>query len=147
MKEVGYHNFSLGLPGNLVSVPLKNCADMPGVIRWGCGYRPDNADGFEHYENGGATAAFAFFTLAALYDLGRKAEADEILFPMLESYGKCSFAGTNAKGYSADWKQWDGTFGGYEGYLADDYYALLAVPLRQNETAWRSGFRPSTILT
>lgn len=147
MREVGYHNFSLGLPGNLVSVALKDCADMPGVIRWGCGYRPDNADGFQHYENGGATAALAFFTIAALYDLGRKTEADAILFPMLDSYGECRFAGTNAKGYSADWKQWDGTFGGYEGYLADDYYALLAVPLRQNETAWRNGFRPSTMLT
>ncbi len=132
MKQVGYHDFSLGLPGNLVSVASKDCADMPGVIRWGCGSRPDNADGFEHYENGGATAAFAFFTLAALYDLGRKAEADEILFPMLDSYGRCRFAGTNAQGLSADWKQWDGRFGGYEGYLADDYYALLAVPLRQN---------------
>lgn len=147
MKEVGYHNFSLGLPGNLVSVALRDCADMPGVIRWGCGSRPDNADGFEHYENGGATAAFAFFTLAALYDLGRKTEADAILFPMLDSYGKCRFAGTNRQGYSADWKQWNGTFGGYEGYLVDDYYALLAVPLRQNERAWRNGFRPATMLT
>jgi len=147
MKEVGYHNFSLGLPGNLVPVALRDCADMPGVIRWGCGSRADNADGFQHYENGGATAALAFFTIAALYDLGRKTEADAILFPMLESYGECRFAGTNARGYSADWRQWDGTFGGYEGYLADDYYALLAVPLRQNETAWRNGFRPSTMLT
>jgi len=133
MKEVGYHNFSLGLPGNLVSVVLKDCANMHGVARWGCGSKSDNSDGFQIYENGGATGSFAFFTLAALYDLGRKAEADKILFPMLDAYGKRAFEGTDVHGYSADWKMWDGTFKGYEGYLVDNYYALLAVPLRQSQ--------------
>ena len=47
---------------------------------------PDNSDGFQNYENGGATGCFAFFTLAALYDLGRKEEADRILFAMLGEY-------------------------------------------------------------
>jgi hypothetical protein len=145
MKEVGYHNFSLGLPGNLMTVALDECASTHTFA--GCGSKPDNSDGFQNYENGGATAAFAFFTLAALYDLGRKAEADAILFPMLEAYGKCGFEGTNRKGFSADWKMWDGTFKGYEGYLADNYYALLAVPLRQDEMRWHSGFRPATTLT
>jgi hypothetical protein len=145
MKEVGYHNFSLGLPGNLVSVAPKDC--VVKAVRWGCGSQPDNSDGFQNYENGGATAAFAFFTLAALYDLGRKAEADEILFPMLETYGKCGFQGTNEQGYAADWKRWDGTFKGYEGYLTDDYYAMLAVPLRQDETKWRNSYRPTAMLT
>jgi hypothetical protein len=147
MKEVGFSNFSLGLPGNLVSVVLKDCANMHGVVRWGCGSRADNADGFQIYENGGATASFAYFTLAALYDLGRKAEADEILFPMLDAYGRCEFEGSDAKGFSADWRMWDGTFKGYEGFLVDNYYALLAVLLRQGEIPWRSNFRPATMLT
>jgi hypothetical protein len=147
MKEVGYHSFSMGLPGNLVSVALKDCANMHGVVRWGCGSKADNSDGFQVYENGGATASFAFFTLAALYDLGRKAEADEILFPMLDAYGKCGFEGMDASGYSADWRRWDGTFKGYEGYLVDNYYALLTVPLRQDEMRWSNGFRPATTLT
>ncbi len=145
MKEVGYHNFSLGLPGNLVTVAPGDCIDKS--VRWGCGSQPDNADGFEHYENGGATASFAFFTLAALYDLGRNAEADEILFSMLDAYGRRGFDGTNEQGFSADWKQWNGTWEGYEGYLADNYYALLAVPLRQGEIPWRGSFRPATTLT
>ena len=147
MKEVGFHNFFLGLPGNLISVALKDCANMHGVARWGCGSREDNSDGFEIYENGGATASFAFFTLAALYDLGRKAEADAILFPMLDTYGTCGFEGTNALGYSADWREWNGTFKGYEGYLVDNYYALLAVPLREDEIHWRDSFRPESMLT
>lgn len=120
---------------------------MHGVARWGCGSREDNSDGFEIYENGGATASFAFFTLAALYDLGRKAEADAILFPMLDTYGTCGFEGTNALGYSADWREWNGTFKGYEGYLVDNYYALLAVPLREDEIHWRDSFRPESMLT
>jgi hypothetical protein len=145
MKQVGYHNFSMGLPGNLVSIAPNDC--IVKSARWGCGSHADNSDGFQNYENGGATGSFAFFTLAALYDLGRKAEADEILFPMLDAYGKCGFDGTDALGYSADWKRWDGTFKGLEGYLTDNYYALLAVPLRQDETRWRNDFRPGTTLT
>ena len=146
LKQVGYHNFSLGLPGNLVTIAPGDCV-LKDAARWGCGSQPDNSDGFRHYENAGATASFAFFTLAALYDLGRKMEADEILFPMLGAYGKDGFSAMNAQGQSGDWKAWDGTFEGYEGFLTDNYYALLAVPLRQDEIGWRNGFRPATTLT
>jgi hypothetical protein len=115
--------------------------------RYGGGVLPDNSDGFQNYENGGATGSFAFFTLAALYDLGRRDEADAILFPMLKAYGDCDFEGRNAQGRSNDWRRWDGTAMGYEGLLTDNYYALLAVALRQSEIDWQSGFRPATALT
>jgi hypothetical protein len=36
---------------------------------------------------------------------------------------------------------------GYEGFLTDNYYALLAVPLRQTEIAWKSGYRAATPLS
>lgn len=147
MKEVGFDNFHLGLPGNLITVALKDCVDDRGKGRFGCGVKPDNSDGFENYENGGATAAFAFFTLAALYDLGRRAEADRILFGMLDEYGQCGFQQRAADGKSNDWRRWDGTPMGYEGLLTDDYYAMMAVPLRQSETQWESGYRPVTELT
>jgi hypothetical protein len=147
MKEVGYNNFHLGLPGNLITVALKDCVDNRGQGRFGCGVRPDNSDGFQNYENGGATGAFAFFTLAALYDLGRREEADRILFAMLDEYGRCGFSERDANGMSNDWRRWDGTPKGYEGLLTDDYYALLAVPLRQSETRWSEGFRTETTLT
>lgn len=144
MAEVGYDNFYIGLPGNLITVALPDCVDKRGYGRFGCGVRPDNSDGFENYENGGATGAFAFFTIAALYDLGRKAEADKILFAMLDEYGREGFSQRAADGLSTDWRRWDGTPKGYEGYLCDDYYAMLAVPLRQSETSWQSGYRPAT---
>jgi hypothetical protein len=147
MKEVGYNNFNIGLPGNLITVALKDYVHKAPDGHFGGGVRPDNSDGFQNYENAGATGSFAFFTLAALYDLGRKDEADQILFPMLNEYGRSGFEGKDAKGRSNDWRRWDGTPMGYEGYLTDNYYALLAVPVRQTEESWGSGFRPELPLT
>ncbi len=146
MKEVGYDKFKMGLPGNLITVPLKDYVHRNPDGHVGGGVRADNADGFQNYENAGATGSFAYFTLAALYDLGRDVEADEILFAMLGEYDRSGFEGKDAKGKSNDWRRWDGTPTGYEGYLTDNYYALLAVPLRQSETKWDHGFRPATVL-
>ena len=69
----------------------------------------DRSDGFHIYENGGATAAFAFYTIAALYKLGRLKDGDRILFPMLESYKSGGWDGTS-KGYEGlRWRQrWSG---------------------------------------
>ena len=130
MREVGYTCFDLGLPGNLVSVARKDYAHKEP--RFGGGLREDNADGFQRYENGGATACFAYFTLAALYDLGRCDEADRMLLPMLQAFEDGKFEGKGANGLSNDWRAWDGTAWGYEGFLVDNYYALLAVLARDN---------------
>ncbi|MBN2577753.1 MAG: hypothetical protein JXB10_02090 [Pirellulales bacterium] len=130
MKEVGYTRFDLGLPGNLIPVARKDYVDLNP--RFGGGKKEDNSDGFQIYENGGATACFAYFTLAALYDLGRRDEADRILFPMLKSFEEGSFQGFAPNGMTNDWKAWDGTPWGYEGFLTDNYYALLAVLARQH---------------
>ncbi|MGB7266808.1 MAG: hypothetical protein WBC92_14935 [Terracidiphilus sp.] len=145
MKAVGYDEFNMGLPGNLITVTLKDYVHKS--LNVGGGVLPDNSDGFQNYENGGATGCFVFFTLAALYDLGRKAEADKILFAMLGEYDRGGFEGRGAKGRSNDWRRWDGTPMGYEGFLTDNYYTLMAVPLRQSETRWLEGFRPETELT
>lgn len=119
MKEVGYTNFELGLPGNLIPVSKADCVQ----------YGPH--DGFQIYENGGATACFSYFTLAALYHLGRIDDGDRILFPMLHSFAQGGFQGFGKNNKSRDWKMWDGTCKGYEGLLNDNYYALLAVLDRQ----------------
>jgi Bacterial alpha-L-rhamnosidase 6 hairpin glycosidase domain len=131
MKEVGYTQFHLGLPGNLITVLLKDYVHRTPDGHFGGGVRADNADGFQKYENGGATGCFAYFTLAALYDLGRRAEADAILFPMLQEYDRGGFEGRDALGHSNDWRMWDGTAKGYEGFLTDNYYTLLAVLERE----------------
>jgi len=147
MQAVGYDKFNMGLPGNLITVALKDYVHKDAGAVHGGGVLADNSDGFQNYENGGATGCFVFFTLAALYDLGRKAEADKILFAMLGEYDRSGFEGRGAKGRSNDWRRWDGTPMGYEGFLTDNYYTLMAVPLRQSETRWTRGFRPETDLT
>jgi hypothetical protein len=145
MKEVGYDKFNMGLPGNLITVALNDYVHKTPDGRFGGGVLPDNSDGFQNYENGGATGCFAFFTLAALYDLGRREEADKILFAMLGEYDRCGFEGRDAKDRSYDWRRWDGTAMGGEGFLVDNYYTLLAVPLRQSETTWHSAFRAPSL--
>jgi hypothetical protein len=130
LKAVGFQRFDLGLPGNLLPVPLKD-------YRWhekaccGGGEKADGSEGFQHFENGGATACFAHFTLAALYGLGRSKQADEILLPLLGAFDRNDFEGRDFLGRGKEWKSWDGAPFGYEGYLTDNYYALLSVLARE----------------
>ena len=114
LKEVGYIRFEYGLPGVLVPV-------RPEDYVWG------TRDPFQSYQNGGATGSFEYFTLEALYRLGRRAEGDRILFPLLKGYEDGGFQGFGPGGKSYDWKSWDGRPHGYEGMLVDNYQALLAV--------------------
>lgn len=114
MKAVGYTYFQYGLPGVLIPVRTEDYV-------WG------NRDPFQVYQNGGASGSFAYFTLQALYQLGRRAEGDAILIPMLKSYEEGGFQGYGPNGRSYDWKSWDGAPHGYEGLLVDNYQALLTV--------------------
>jgi hypothetical protein len=129
MVQVGYTRFRMGLPGNLVPVPRRDYAHKEP--RWGGGVREDNADGFQIYENGGATACFSYFTIAAFDRVGQRARSDRILFPLLDAFENREFEGTGADKRTNDWRKWDGTAEGYEGFLVDNYYALLAVPERR----------------
>lgn len=131
LNEVGFRRFDLGLPGNLVPVPKRDYVHHD--LRWGGGSTEDNADGFQIYENGGATACFAGFTIEALYKLGRVADGDRILFPMLEGFDNGNFQGPCANGRTKDWRAWDGTCHGYEGLLADGYLTLRAALKRPSE--------------
>ncbi len=128
MAEVGYADFRLGLPGNLVSVARRDYAHKDP--RYGGGAREDNADGFQVYCNGGATACFAYFTIAAFDRVGQHDRAERILFPILAAFDRREFEGTGADQRTNDWRKWDGTAEGYEGFLVDNYYTLLAVPQR-----------------
>ena len=73
--------FDLGLPGNLIPIRREDYVDLNP--RYGGPSKEDGSDGFQVFENGGASACFAYFTIQALRILGRNAQADAILFPML----------------------------------------------------------------
>ncbi len=49
MQEVGYTQFHMGLPGNLITVLLKDYVHRTPDGHFGGGVRPDNADGFQKY--------------------------------------------------------------------------------------------------
>jgi len=125
MKEVGYTHFEYGLPGNLIPVRREDYVDLAKSA--GGPEKEDGSDGFQTYENGAATGDFAYYTLQALYQLGRREEADAMLFPMLRGYEDGLFQGRGQNGKTFDWKAWDGTPNGYEGLLVDNYMTLLAV--------------------
>ena len=128
MDEVGYRRFDFGLPGNLIPVARKDYVHLD--LRWGGGKREDNSDGFQIYENGGASACFVYYTIQALYDSGRQRKADAMLFGVLEGIRRRGFQGRGPNGMTYDWKAWDGTPHGYEGFLVDNYLVLLAVVTR-----------------
>ena len=125
MKNVGYDRFDLGLPGNLIPVRREDYIDHD--IRFGGGTKADGSDGFQIYENGGATACMAYFTIQALRELGRHQEAESILFPMLKAFEDGKFQGRAPNGLTYDWTDWDGNPHGYEGLLVDNYLVLLAA--------------------
>jgi hypothetical protein len=130
MREVGYDRFDLGLPGNLIPVRKQDYNDVR--IDHGGSDKEDGSDGFQNYENGGATACFVHYTIEALYQLGRRQEGDRILFPILRAFEEGQFQGWGPNGKTYDWRRWDGTPKGYEGLLADNYMTLLAVLSRQS---------------
>jgi hypothetical protein len=131
VKEIdraGYTRFDLGLPGNLLPVRLEDYVERNRDF--GGGKREDNADGFQIYQNGGATPAHAFWTIEALYKVGLTEDAERILMPMLGGFAAGEFQGFGPNGKSKDWKDWQGNCWGYEGLLTDGYMALLAVVTR-----------------
>lgn len=125
MKEVGFTNFEIGLPGNLINIPKKDYTDHNP--RWGGNDTDDSTEGWQHYENGGVSGNHIYFTLKALFKLGRKKDAEMILFPLLRAYENGAFQGECENGMTKDWQTWDGECWGYEGFLVDNYWALLAV--------------------
>lgn len=125
MSEVGYQKFGLGLPGNLI--PIRREDYVTRDKRWGGSQNDDGSDGFQIYENGGATACYGYFTIQALRILGRDKDAEAILYPMLKAFEDGGFQGRGPNGMTYDWKAWDGTPWGYEGLLVDGYMTLLAA--------------------
>lgn len=121
LREVGYARFDLGLPGNLVPIPKRDY----GKGGLGSPQRDDGQDTFGVFENGGASACYAYFYTQALYQLGRRNEAERILWPMLQTFAQGGFQ--NGVGHGGEWRRWDGRPSGYEGFLADAYYAQLAL--------------------
>ena len=131
MKEVGFARFDLGLPGNLAPVGDEGLSGPSGAVRRrGEGGRLGRFSTLRK-RRGDRLLRLFYARGGAAADLGRRAEADRILLPMLAAFDRNDFEERSpATNRSKNWKSWDGAAFGYEGYLADNYYALLAVVAR-----------------
>jgi hypothetical protein len=126
MQEVGYQNFTLGLPGNLVSVRKEDYTHPDP--RWGGGVKEDGSDAFQRYENGGASLNWSYFTLKAFEKAGLNEQLDKIREGILKGIDAGDFQGSCSEGgMTKDWKTWNGECWGYEGFLCDGYLVLLAM--------------------
>jgi len=115
MRQAGY-DFVYGVPGNAIEVAREDRIGWDEMCRWG------------RYENGGLSGQTAYHFLQALYHVGMREEADDILFKMLATFERdYTHSGINP-GYqqSVDWRTKGGEPSGYN-YLADNYYFLLAA--------------------
>jgi hypothetical protein len=125
MEEVGFNDFTLGLPGNLVSVWRKDYTHPDP--RWGGGDKEDGSDAFERYENGGASLNWSFYTLMAFQKAGLKEQYDKMASGLLKAIDMGEFQGSCDNGMTKDWKAWNRDCWGYEGFLCDGYLVLLAL--------------------
>jgi len=146
MRAVGFNHFELGIPPNLIPIRKADYLrtywepEPPSATGMGFPLREDGTDSFQHYENGGITGAQTLPFLLASYQVGRGEAADNVLRKMLarQQGGGFQNGEQNASDKGIDWATWDGKPCGYEGYLADVYYFLMAVLLR--EPAMRQRF-------
>lgn len=116
LRAEGYGGWKWGIPGPLISVSEADGHIWEPMQRWGS------------YENGGFCGQTAYHFIQALYEVGMRETADEILFKMLDTF-EHEFTHSGAfPGYmkSVDWRTKEGIPCGYN-YLADNYYFLLAA--------------------
>jgi hypothetical protein len=126
MKEVGYTDFSLGIPGNLVSVRKEDYTHPDP--RWGGGQLEDGSDAFQRYENGGASLNWSYFTLMAFKKAGLTEQFKIMADGITEGINKGSFQGLCEEGgMTKDWKTWNGECWGYEGFLCDGFLVISAL--------------------
>jgi hypothetical protein len=131
MQALGFRRFELGIPPNLEPIHRSDYLQPDGL---GCPRNEDGADTFQQYENGGISAGHSLHFLAASYLVGEAQRADSVLQQMLQREQGTGFQNgvQNQSPKGIDWTTWDGKPCGYEGYLADVYYFLLAALLRES---------------
>ena len=132
MQAAGFTRFDLGAPLTLVPVHHSDYL-LPKAL--GLPQGEDGTDTFQQYQNGGVNGMIGAHFLAAHYVAGETAEADRMLHAMLQrqEQGKFHNGVIDKAHFGGEWTTWDGQPCGYEGYLADVFYFLLAIVLREPE--------------
>ena len=120
IKKIGFAQYQYGLPTNLL--PLQK-------DEWNHGSR-----GWQEYMNGSITPPYSNYVIMALYKLGRREQAEELLWPQIASFDK----GTFNSGVRIPYMQtrnpvgsafyiWDGSRANGEGYLPENWHAYAGI--------------------
>lgn len=130
MQSIGFHSYQLGLPTNLI--PMSPADYKPNTS--GAPKRSDGSDTWQVYMNGGATPAFEYYVIQALYQTGQYQAAERLLWPLMQSYEKGTFnAGIELPGLQqrnpvgSAFYRWNGSHGAGEGYLPEDWDGVEAL--------------------
>jgi hypothetical protein len=119
MKEIGFTHFQYGLPTNLISM---------GKDEMSHGYRE-----WEGYMNGSITPPYSNYVIMALYKLGRRQQAEEVLWPQVASFDKGTFnsgigiLGPRRNPVGSAFYYWDGTKSNGIGYLPENWHAYAGI--------------------
>ena len=84
MRSIGFNSYQLGLPTNLI--PMSPADYVPHTS--GAPRQPNGMDTWQIYMNGGATPAFEYYFIQALYQTGQSKAAERLLWPLMKSYEK-----------------------------------------------------------
>ncbi len=131
LKKDGFKSYQFGLPTNLL--PIHPADYIPHTS--GAPTNPAGTDTWQQYMNGGACPTFVYYVIQSFYRLGRRRDAEKLLWPLVGSFEKGTFnAGVQA---SAKWPRrnpissafyvWNGTQASGEGYLPEDWQAMMAI--------------------
>lgn len=130
MRSIGFHSFQLGLPTNLI--PMKPADYIPNLS--GSPMRKDGMDTWQVYMNGGATPAYDYYFIQALYRTGQHKEAEHLLWSLMRSYEEGTFnCGIKLHGLmqrnpvGSAFYEWNGSKGRGEGYLPEDWDGVEAL--------------------
>ena len=130
LKKDGFKSYQFGLPTNLI--PIHPADYVPHTT--GAPTNPSGTDTWQRYMNGAACPNFVYYVIQSLYKLGRRHDAEKILWPLVASFEKGTF---NAGVGSAKWPRrnpvgsafylWNGTRADGEGYLPENWQAMVAI--------------------
>ena len=122
MKKVGLGaaQYQYGLPTNLLPMQKDD-------------WQRNEARGWQGYMNGSITPPYSNYVIMALYKLGRREQAEELLCPrsLPSTRGpltpvRASRSGIGETPWAAPYT-WDGRFGDGEGYLPENWHAYAGI--------------------
>ncbi len=130
LKKDGFKSYQFGLPTNLI--PIRPADYIPHTS--GAPTNPSGTNTWQQYMNGGACPTFVYYVIQSFYKLGRRHDAEKLLWPLVGSFEKGTF---NAGVQVGKWLRrnpvgsafyvWNGSQASGEGYLPEDWQAMAAI--------------------